>query len=41
VPDWRAYPLYEKFRPSIPPGVRGWGAKGELDLDLLRSLTRE
>ena len=30
--------LYEKFRPAIPAGKRGWGAKGELDLDLLESL---
>ena len=34
----RAYGLYEKFRPQIPPGKRGWGAKGDLDLDLIRSL---
>ena len=33
-----AYGLYEKFRPAIPPGRRGWGAKGDLDLDLIRSL---
>ena len=33
-----AYELYEKFRPRIPEGVRGWGAKGALDLDLLSSL---
>ena len=33
-----AYGLYERFRPKIPPGVRGWGAKGDLDLDLIRSL---
>jgi hypothetical protein len=30
--------VYEKFRPSIPEGVTGWGAKGELDLDYIRSL---
>jgi len=30
--------LYERFRPEIPRGRRGWGAKGELDLDLIRSL---
>jgi len=30
-----AYPLYERFRPSIPEGVRGWGAKGDLDLELI------
>jgi hypothetical protein len=34
----RAYKLYEEFRPQIPPGKRGWGAKGELDLSRLRSL---
>jgi hypothetical protein len=33
-----AYSLYEKFRPKIPSGKRGWGAKGELDLDQIRSL---
>lgn len=33
-----AYVLYEKFRPVIPRGKRGWGAKGELSLDLIRSL---
>ena len=34
----RAYSLYEEFRPVIPRGKRGWGAKGDLDLDLIRSL---
>jgi len=34
----RAYGLYESFRPAIPPGKRGWGARGDLDLDLIRSL---
>lgn len=34
----RAYDLYEEFRPAIPEGKRGWGAKGELDLELIRSL---
>jgi len=33
-----AYSLYERFRPNIPPGKRGWGAKGTLDLKLIRSL---
>jgi hypothetical protein len=37
----RAFRLYEKFRPSIPEGVTGWGAKGELDLDRIRSLASE
>ncbi len=34
----RAFPLYEQFRPAIPEGVSGWGAKGELDLRLIRRL---
>ena len=34
----RAYGLYEQFRPQIPPGRRGWGARGTLDLDFIRSL---
>ena len=34
----KAYDLYEKFRPEIPEGKKGWGAKGELDLDYVRSL---
>lgn len=36
----KAYSLYEKFRPDIPEGERGWGAKGELDLTYIRSLAR-
>jgi len=24
----KAYTLYEKFRPEIPPGRKGWGASG-------------
>ena len=34
----RAYDLYVDFRPQIPPGKRGWGAKGPLDTDRIRSL---
>jgi hypothetical protein len=33
-----AFAFYEAFRPSIPPGTRGWGAKGVLDLDQIRAL---
>ena len=33
-----AYELYEKFRPKIASGKRGWGQKGKLDLDLIRAL---
>ena len=36
-----AFRLYEKFRPEIPEGVTGWGAKGKLDIDLIRSLALE
>jgi hypothetical protein len=35
-----AFGLYEQFRPSVPSGVKGWGAKGRLDLDLIRSLSK-
>ena len=34
----RAFALYAQFRPEIPDGVKGWGAKGKLDLELIRSL---
>jgi hypothetical protein len=37
----RAYALYEKFRPEIPPGVSGWGAAGVLDLDAIELLVNE
>jgi hypothetical protein len=33
-----AYSLYEKFRPEIPAGTKGWGAQGELDLEYIESL---
>jgi len=33
-----AYHLYERFRPSVPQGARGWGRKGLLDLSFIRSL---
>jgi hypothetical protein len=33
-----AFSLYEGFRPAIPEGVKGWGAKGNLDIDCIRSL---
>ncbi len=36
-----AFRLYERFRPAVAAGQRGWGQKGELDLDLIRSLARE
>lgn len=36
----KAYGLYERFRPNIPEGAKGWGAKGELDLGYIRSLAK-
>jgi len=34
----KAYSLYEKFRPEIPPGKKGWGSSGKLDLDLIHKM---
>ena len=28
--------LYERFRPEVPDGAQGWGAKGELRLERIR-----
>jgi hypothetical protein len=33
-----AYELYEHFRPAVPAGTKGWGAKGRLDLGVLDRL---
>jgi hypothetical protein len=33
-----AFDLYEKFRPQIPPGKKGWGIAGILDLDTIRKM---
>jgi hypothetical protein len=35
----RGFALYEAFRPAIPAGARGWGARGELDLHWITGLT--
>jgi hypothetical protein len=35
-----AFELYETFRPAVPEGVKGWGAKGVLDLRKVRSLAK-
>jgi hypothetical protein len=37
----RSYSLYERFRPAIPEGVKGWGAKGQLDLGLIGRLAKK
>jgi len=34
----RAFRLYEQFRPTVPEGEAGWGAKGVLDLETIKSL---
>jgi hypothetical protein len=36
----KAYSLYEEFRPAIPEGKKGWGAKGDLDLGLIERLAK-
>lgn len=33
-----AYTLYERFRPAVEKGKRGWGAAGDLDLERIASL---
>ena len=33
----RGFRLYERFRPDIPAGESGWGAKGKLDLAKVRA----
>lgn len=33
-----AFSLYERFRPPVAHGVKGWGQKGELDVERIRSL---
>lgn len=35
-----AYALYEKFRPAVAAGVKGWGAVGTLDLARFRKLAK-
>jgi hypothetical protein len=34
----KAFGLYVQFRPVVPEDATGWGAKGELKLDRIRSL---
>lgn len=33
-----AFHLYEEFRPEVPAGVKGWGAKGTLDIGRILAL---
>lgn len=39
--EQEAFAMYEAFRPAIPEGTKGWGARGVLDLALLRRLARD
>ena len=36
----RAYSLYEQFRPSIADGAAGWGAAGDLNVNLILQLRK-
>lgn len=38
--DKRAFHMYEDFRPSVKPGQAGWGRKGQLSLDTIRTVVR-
>ena len=33
------FKLYEQFRPDIPPGNPGWGAKAALEIERILSAT--
>lgn len=33
-----AFGLYERFRPKVPAGVRGWGVKGELEIGRIEGM---
>ncbi|KAK3647034.1 hypothetical protein LTR56_008200 [Elasticomyces elasticus] len=32
-----AFKMYEQFRPNIPPGQKGWGRKGQLNLQNVKT----
>jgi hypothetical protein len=36
--DKHAFGFYEDFRPSVPQGSKGWGRKGQLRLDTIRTV---
>jgi hypothetical protein len=36
-----AFYLYERFRPVIPEGVKGWGAQSNLDLGVIEGLMKK
>jgi hypothetical protein len=36
-----AFQLYEAFRPEVPTGESGWGAKGKLSLKKIQELASQ
>ena len=36
----RAFKMYERFRPSVPKGGKGWGRKGELNIAEVEGVTQ-
>ncbi|MBD0273857.1 MAG: hypothetical protein ICV73_18255 [Acetobacteraceae bacterium] len=38
--DRTGFRLYERFRPEVPEGVEGWGAKAVLDIGRIRNAAR-
>ncbi|KAI7223530.1 hypothetical protein KC333_g460 [Hortaea werneckii] len=36
--DREAFRMYEEFRPTVPPGQKGWGRKGQLNLENVKSV---
>jgi hypothetical protein len=36
----RCFGPYERFRPEFPEGVKGWGAKGDLNLGVIEGLVQ-
>jgi hypothetical protein len=39
--EWLSLVPNERSRPAIPEGVKGWGAKGDMDLVLIEGLAKE
>lgn len=37
----KAFHFYEQFRPDVSKGLKGWGRKGELSLDVVESTVRK
>jgi hypothetical protein len=39
--DRVGFRLYERFRPAVPEGTAGWGAKGELRIEAIEPAARD